>query len=96
MIIGEIPNKKYGKKAPSEYLNNSPLNENPYLQECLSSHQIIYPDKLIKGDYDSDFKTFLEDRYISIKDLIDTEIESVRKRMLEDLNDLDSPESINP
>ena len=63
MIINKIPNIKYGKKPPSQYLSEFPINENGKLSESLDSHLIPKNKEILNGKYDSKFIDVLDDRY---------------------------------
>lgn len=85
MLIEKIPNIKFGKKAPSFYLNEVPLNQNPNIQDSLNSHLIPNPSKLINGEYDKNFKQFLTERFELIKNIIDSEVTTVKSNLLSEL-----------
>lgn len=72
--IEKITNLKVGRKSPGQYLNQPPINENDRLADSLSTHIIPNPDKLISGDYDNQFKEFLEDRTTMIYEIIKKEL----------------------
>ncbi|WP_282044397.1 DUF262 domain-containing protein [Winogradskyella flava] len=60
--INKIENIKIGNKSPKTYLTE--LKEiNLEIHKSLNSHSIPNIDKLIKGDYDLDFFSFIKDRY---------------------------------
>jgi hypothetical protein len=63
--INKISNIKISDKSPSKYLNEI-LDKNKDLNSSLASHIIFDTDKLLKGDYDNDFKGFLQKRYNDI------------------------------
>lgn len=63
--INKISNIKIGDKSPSKYLNEI-LDKNKDLTSSLESHIILDSEKLLKGDYDLDFKAFLQKRYTDI------------------------------
>lgn len=87
MIIGKISNIKYGKKSPSTYLTQAPLNINTRIKNSLESHLIPNPDDLINGTYDLNFKSFLEDRYLLISDLLEREVINARDTLLQELEE---------
>ena len=82
-IINKLPNQKYGKKPPSKYLNEKPIESNTSIIESLQSHAIPNAKKLKNGEYDNDFRAFLEDRYLVIKDLIDTKIITYQEKLID-------------
>lgn len=68
--INKISNIKIGDKSPSLYLNeilkNSP---NQKIRESLDSHMIGNSLKLLNGEYDNDYFSFIENRYNAIEPL---------------------------
>lgn len=62
-VIEKLPNQKFGSKAPSQYLNESPIIDNKELKKCLSTHFIPMHDDLIQGKLDDKFKNFLDERF---------------------------------
>lgn len=87
MVIGKISNIKFGKKSPSTYLTQEPLNKNTKIKNSLESHLIPNPEDLINGAYDQSFKSFLEARYVLISDLLDKEIIKAREKLLQELEE---------
>lgn len=49
VIIEKLPNQKFGAKAPSKYLNESPISDNSKIKESLSSHYMPDYEKLISA-----------------------------------------------
>lgn len=70
--INKISNIKIGDKSPKIYLNEIKNNiPNPDIIDCLDSHIIGDSLKLLSGDYDNDYLSFLKDRYESINPFFD-------------------------
>ena len=73
-VIEKLPNQRIGSKAPSAYLNEPPISDNNSINEALESHFIPKPDELKAGDYDENFKSFLDDRFDLFQRIITEEL----------------------
>lgn len=87
MIIGKISNIKFGKKPPSTYLTQDPLDKNTRIKNSLESHLIPCPEDLINGKFDLNFKKFLEERYKLMSNLLQKEIIEARDTLLQELEE---------
>jgi len=68
--INKKSNIKISNKAPGTYLSDIKTNSpNPDIENSLKSHHIGDADKLISGQFDSDFIGFLNSRYKQIEPL---------------------------
>ena len=74
--INKISNIKISDKAPSVYLGEL-LKKNPSLHLSLESHRIGDIDKIVLGQLDKDFQTFIETRYR----LIDEELSELKREL---------------
>lgn len=83
MLIEKIPNIKFGKDAPSVYLNKPEIQKNTQIIESLNTHLIPNPDKLISGSLDNDYKNFTKNRYNKIVELLDREIVGMKNDLLD-------------
>ena len=63
--IGKISNIRINDKSPSDYLTEMSLI-NTGLEQSLNSHYIYDHDKLINGEMDKDYLSFLKSRYDAI------------------------------
>lgn len=69
--INKISNIKIGDKSPKIYLNEIKSNvPNPNIIDCLNSHAIGDSNKLLSGEYDTDYFSFLSARYQAIEPIL--------------------------
>jgi hypothetical protein len=74
--INKISNIKISDKAPSVYVGEL-LKNNSSLNSSLESHRIGDIDKIVGGDLDKDFQSFIETRYR----LIDIELGELKMEL---------------
>ena len=83
-VIEKLPNQKYGAKAPSIYLNETPLSENEKMEECLDTHLIPNYKNLLDGSYNADYKQFINDRFDLIYACLKSELLDFQEEILKE------------
>lgn len=79
--INKISNIKIGDKSPKIYLNEiKDKIPNKDILDCLDSHVMATPSKLLSGDYDNDYFSFLKDRYNAMEPMF-TELNIASSRL---------------
>ena len=85
--IGKISNIRINDKSPSEYLTEM-SSVNTGLQQSLSSHYIYDHEKLINGDMDMDYMSFLKSRYDAISVALNPITQSLKAAQISDLSNI--------